>query len=158
MFLFLKNNCLHKANPVLKHTQLYFSFFSSLFIHTHAHFSVMPDSRFSTALYALATRWCYSTALAPGSPNSPPLEFEVSLYATYTKFWSEMFLRLSFLPLLSSYVTHPSAEARGEVVKDEVRESLRHGPDVRDVVSHHHVVQGEIRRRSEGQVAHDESV
>lgn len=54
--------------------------------------------------------------------------------------------------------THPSAEAGGEAVKDEVRESLGHGADIRDVVSHHHVVQGEIRRRPEGQVAHDQPV
>lgn len=58
----------------------------------------------------------------------------------------------------SWYVTHPSAEARGEAVKDEVGEGLGHGADVRDVMSHHHVVQREIRRRSERQVAHDEPV
>lgn len=55
-------------------------------------------------------------------------------------------------------MTHPPAEARSEVVEDEVGEGLGHGADVWDVVPHHHVVQSEIRRRPERQVAHDQSV
>lgn len=66
-------------------------------------------------------------------------------------------MRVRFVSFVRSS-THASAEARAEVVKDEVREGLGHGADVWDVVSHHHVVQSEIRRRSERQVAHDQSV
>lgn len=54
--------------------------------------------------------------------------------------------------------THPPAEARGEVVKDEVGEGLRHGADVWDVVPHHHVVEGEVRSRPERQVAHHQAI
>lgn len=60
--------------------------------------------------------------------------------------------------VLVQYATHPSAESGGEVVKDEVREGLGHGADVRDVVPHHYVVQSEIRRRTERQVGHDQSI
>ena len=54
--------------------------------------------------------------------------------------------------------THPSAQARGEVVEDEVGEGLGHSADVGDVVPHHHVVQGEVGGGPERQVAHHQAI
>lgn len=63
-----------------------------------------------------------------------------------------------FVKLCRRFVTYPSAESGGEVVKDEVGKSLRHGADIRDVVSHYYVIEREIRRRAVRQVAHDQTV
>ena len=53
-----------------------------------------------------------------------------------------------WVPSRSGRGTHPLPQLGGEVVEDEVGERLRHGSDVRDVMSHHHVVKGEISRGS----------
>jgi len=43
-------------------------------------------------------------------------------------------------------------------VKDEVGEGLRHGANVRDVMPHHHIVEGEVRSGAERQVAHHQAI
>ncbi len=50
------------------------------------------------------------------------------------------------------------AQSRLQIMEDEVRVLLRHGPDVGDVVPHHNVRHIEIGRRSVRQVADDQCV
>lgn len=55
-------------------------------------------------------------------------------------------------------LTHPNAESRGEVVKNEVGVGLRHGAYVWNIVPHYHVVQCEISSGSKWQVAHYQAI
>ena len=54
--------------------------------------------------------------------------------------------------------TDPESETGLEVVEDEVRESLRHGPHLREVVSHDSVGEREGGRRAMGEVTHHQSI
>ena len=65
---------------------------------------------------------------------------------------------MSFIFLKERAETHPPAQTRGEVVKDEVGEGLGHGANVWDIMFHYNIVQSEVGRRSKGKVAHDQTV
>ncbi len=58
----------------------------------------------------------------------------------------------------NGWLPHPVPELGGEVVEDEVRERLRHGADVGNIVTHHDVGQSEVGSRAVRKVAHDQSV
>lgn len=53
---------------------------------------------------------------------------------------------------------HPLAESGGKVVKNKVWEGLRHGANVWNIVSHHHIVKSEISSGSKRQVAYHKTI